>query len=332
MDAAMQAFEREAANIVTTGITRDNSFESLGTDLHTPLGSAYNTVTQKARDPVTGLPVNIRVERPRETYYQAKADRFKPATKSVARRLAIELDDIRSAVQARRDRFQEEGSFDRGRLVGMYKGDKNIRYTETRDDDTSLSASLIVDLSGSMSQAVHNGDLYQAVATISQAMTDLEMPHEIRAFSGDIADPRNLHLKAMDDPKMDDARVGLLADHVGGNDPMNDSAKLAATSLMGRDERNKLVLTLTDGEIVDFRSTRETLAAMRKHGVITFGVFYGDPRQSSWRDTESATIGESLDKLYGFTNKKRNWVAISDLSEFPKKVGKYIAAIFGELD
>jgi hypothetical protein len=332
MDAAMQAFEREAAIVVETGIKRDNSFEALGPDLHTPLGNTSNTVTQKARDPLTGLPVNIRVERPHESDYKRRADRFKPATKPIASRLAIELDDIRSAVRVRRDRYQDEGRFDRSRLVAAYKGDVTFRYKDVREDDTSLSASLIVDLSGSMHEAVSKGNLYQAVATVSQAMTQLDMPHEIRAFGGQENDPRNFHLKAMDDPEMDDERVGLLASDTFNDDPMCDSVKLAATALMGREERNKLVLTLTDGEIVDLAETQATMAKMREKGVITFGVFYGDPNQYCWRDPSLPNIGASLDNLYGFTHGQRNWVAVSDLSEFPKKVGKRIAEIFNNLD
>ena len=332
LDAAMQAFEREAAIVVETGIKRDNSFESLGPDLHTPLGSAADTVMQKARDPITGLPVNIRVERPQESGHKRRAERFKPATKPVASRLAIELDDIRSAVRVRRDRDQDEGRFDRSRLVAAYKGDKTFRYKDVREDDTSLSASLIVDLSGSMNGAVNRGDLYQAVAAVSQAMTQLDMPHEIRAFGGEQSDPRNFHLKAMDDPELDDGRVGLLASNTFNDDPMCDSVRLAATALMGREERNKLVLTLTDGEIVDLAETQATMAKMREKGVITFGVFYGDPNQGCWRDPSLPNIGASLDNLYGFTNGQRNWVAVGDLSEFPKKVGKRIAEIFNNLD
>lgn len=232
--------------------------------------------------------------------------------------MAIELDDIRSAVRQRRDRYQDEGRFDRTRLVEAFKGDQTYRYKDVKEDDTSLSASLVVDLSGSMDTSVENGDLYTAVATVSQAMTQLDMPHEVRAFSG-----QSIQLKAMDDQQLDDARVGLLASESLGSTRMHETTLLAATALMGREERNKLGLFLTDGALGDHEETREALEAMRKEGVITFGVFYGDP--------DTYTV-QRLDELYGATRGKCNWVAIGDLSEYSKKVGRRIAELFNELD
>jgi X-linked retinitis pigmentosa GTPase regulator len=316
LDDFMHQFESEAALVVRSAIQRDNSFEMLGAALHEALKPATTHAVQTARDLNTGLPQEHEVMFPRGERRYAEA--YQPRVKSIAHRLAIELDDIRSAARKRRERFLEEGQFDRSRLVAAYTGERNVRYQETQTDDTSLAASLLVDLSGSMSHVAREGHLYTAVGAISATMTELQMPHEIRGFN-----TANYHLKAMNDEQLEPDRAAFLISGANNDTVMNVSVALSATSLLGRAERNKILIGLTDGALSDHDATQQTLARAREKGALTFGVFLGKP---------SADIVDKLNALYGQTNGKPNWVAIGNLDDFPKRVGKRIADIFNDLD
>ncbi len=316
LDAFMRQFENEAALVVRSAIDRDNSFERLGIALHEALKPGVEHVQQVARNLKRGLPQAHGVRLPKRN--ASVIDPYWPRARAIAHRLAIELDDIRSAARKRRERYLDEGQFDRGRLVAAYTGERNVRYQETQMDDTALAASLLVDLSGSMGRQKSSGQLYTGVAAISTTMTELQMPHEVRGF-----DEQNFQFKAMHDQTFEPERAACLFSSGGGGTSMSASAELSATSLLGRPERNKLLIGLTDGELGDHDETQTTLELARKKGALTFGVFLGQP-------SPSAIL--KLDELYGQTHGQRNWVAIGNLDDFPKRVGKRIADIFNALD
>jgi hypothetical protein len=324
IEAALRQFEAEAAPLIEADLRRQTSFEALGEELHAPLpradGSRYqfDTRTYRVRDLATDKLTTVNANMQAAPAYAAGIKpEWRANVRRVATRVAAELDDIRAAVRRHRERFLEEGRFDRRRIVAAYKGDENIRYQNHAIEDTAVAASIVVDMSASMAQAVSKGWLYQATAAISSAMTTLNMAHEVRAFG-----TQNVAVKAMEDERLEDQRGGALGVLSLGGTQMRESITLAGNSLLGRPEKNRVIFCLTDGALDDHTQTRAQLTAAREQGVLAFGVFYGRP---------AAHTAQALTDLYGRTRGQLNWVAITDLTEFPRAVARRLADIFNNL-
>ena len=304
-------------------IKRRTTYEVLGRPLHEPLANEPS-ITRKVRA-INGLPKEITAQRdiivdPKHMKNVASTlDPLRPQAHDIAQRIALEIGDIRDAVRMRRNRFLDEGRLDRSRLVGAYKGDQTIYYQESpADDDTSLCASLLLDVSGSMEGEARSGQLYMATSALSEAMTSLQMPHEVRAFSD-----YSYEIKAINDPTLEDRRAAMLLKDKSGT-AMSETAALARTSLLGRAERNKLVLCLSDGDLnsSDHSPACAETKALREAGALTFGVFLA--RKNLLGDDQKS----KLDEIYG----KGSWVEIQTIDQFPQKVARRIADIFREMD
>lgn len=111
----------------------------------------------------------------------------------------------------------------------------------------------------------------------------------------------------------------MLINGEGGGTNMAQTAGLAATSLLARPERNKLFVSLTDGDLGDHDSTMRQMEQARRDGVLTFGIFL----------SRGGTGGagyvnrERMDQIYG----KANWTVINSIQEMPRAVGQRIALL-----
>jgi hypothetical protein len=128
----------------------------------------------------------------------------------------------------------------------------------------------------------------------------------VRAFGSEVA-----QVKAM--RERPDNKMGFLTRRQSWGTQMNDVSGLAATSLLASPEKNKIMITLSDGEAGDSEQTARTLQDARKKGIVTFGIYLGKDYKP-----------EVMDTLYG----KGNWAAINSLGEMPKAVAQRMASIF----
>ena len=143
------------------------------------------------------------------------------------------------------------------------------------------------------------------------------MPYEVRAFSS-----RTYQYKAMDDPSFSLDRAAMLINGEGGGTNMSQTAGLAATSLLARPERNKLFVSLTDGDLGDHDSTMRQMEQARREGVLTFGIFLS--RGGTARGGEPGYVNrDRMDQIYG----KANWTVINSIQEMPRAVGQRIALL-----
>jgi hypothetical protein len=330
LENAARRFEAEAAVGVRDAIKRRATYEMLGKPLHEPLTGSSKEVERIARG-LDGLPRTVKALQPvvdgrqtRVSFYSPRSD-WRDVIKAqreraadIAQRIAMELGDIRDAVRLRRNRYLDEGRLDRSRLVGAYKGDTTIYYQESpADDDTSLCASLWLDISSSMDKDAKSGKLNLAATALSEAMTQLQMPHEVRAFSD-----ATYEVKTMGESAMQEDRAALLLMDQSGT-ALSETATLARTSLLGRVERNKLVLCLSDGVLndLDHSPACAETKAMRESGILTFGVFLS--REQPLNDDRRLKLNE----IYG----AGNWVEIQTIDQFPNKVARRIADLFREM-
>jgi len=225
----------------------------------------------------------------------------------VASSLARQLRAIREETE-KTLRRQSEGRLDRHQLVGAVKGLTDV-HTRTRQmPRTSFAVSMAVDLSGSMDGHIYSGALYDATMTLGDTFDMLEMPYEVRGFGSEDA-----QFRAMDDPGFAPERAAYLTTRNLGGTVGARTTGLAASALLARDESNKLMVVLSDGEMADHDRVARTMLQARRDDIVTFGVFLG-----------SGVNPEKMNQLYG----PGNWATINSLSEMPAEVGRRLATLF----
>jgi len=136
----------------------------------------------------------------------------------------------------------------------------------------------------------------------------LNMPYEVRGFGSSTA-----QYKAIQDSSFDPARAGFLASGHLGSTRMFETANLAANSLAATEQKNRIFISMTDGRLNDEYETAIALKQARRQGIVTFGIFFGDPSGNT----------AALDELYD-----KNWVAINNLKDLPAVVGKKLEIMF----
>ncbi|MBN2148838.1 MAG: hypothetical protein JW726_15730 [Anaerolineales bacterium] len=147
--------------------------------------------------------------------------------------------------------------------------------------------------------------------TLGDTFDLLQMPYEVRGFGS-----QDAQLKAMGETRFDPERAACLTtlDLVGTVGQR--TAALGASALLAREERNRLLVTLSDGEMGDHDETARVLQQARQDGIVTFGVFLG-----------SGADERRMNELYG----AGNWTAISTLADMPAKVGDRLVVLFKRL-
>ena len=308
VDAAVSAVERDAAYAIEAGVRGRSQPTTIGKPLHRPLPDEPVT-RQRYRDE-TGMPVTVPVYLPvgqDDSSLQRRRERHR----EVANLMAKPLKAIREQAELR-FRRQTNGRLDRRQLVNAYKGMEDVRTRTKEQPHTSFASSIQVDMSGSMSEHVKKKELYDAVMVLGDTFEMMDMPYEVRAFGS-----RPAQVKAMDEP-FHPARAAFLAEGDLGGTSLNATAALAHSSLLAREEKNRMMISLTDGSLHDHEATARTLRDARQNGIVTFGIFFG---------SQSMCDSGAMDSLYG----KGNWTRVEKLSDMPKSVAQRLASIFKSL-
>ncbi|MBN2044148.1 MAG: hypothetical protein JW757_03930, partial [Anaerolineales bacterium] len=311
LSAALDSVEREAASAIEAGIRHRVRPDQIGKPLQRPLGETQGTVSQRYRG-LDGMPkeVSVDVWRSANTELMNRLQERRSAHRPVASRLAQQLKAIRQETEQRLRR-QSDGHLDRRQLVNAVKGQEDV-YTQVKQlPRTSFAASLAVDMSGSMSEHIHSGALYDAAMVLGDTFETLDVPYDVRAFGS-----HEVQFKSMGDASfVPDRAAGLAEANLGGT-RMADTAGLAQAALQARPEHNRMFVSLTDGALNDHEQTRTLLADARKNGIVTFGIFLGEGADT-----------DRMDQLYG----RGSWTTINSLTDMPKAVGQRLASIFKSL-
>jgi nitric oxide reductase activation protein len=272
--------------------------------LHRPLPEK-EAMSQRYRG-TDGMPVSVEVSLPLNRVPPPELGARRERHRQIASMMAKPLKAIREQAEQRLRRLPE-GRLDRRQLVNAVKGLDDV-YTATKERPrTSFAASVSVDMSGSMGDHIKKMELYDAVMVLGDTFEMIVVPHEVRAFGSSTA-----QVKAMDEP-LDPRRAAFLAASSLGLTSFNDTAGLGQSSLLAREERNRMMICLSDGNLDDHEASARTLRQARQNGIVTFGIFLG-----LGGDTDK------LDELYG----KGNWTRIQALSDMPKAVAQRLASIF----
>jgi hypothetical protein len=356
--AALSHMEQETVKAVEVDLRRQGSVEHLGRRLHEPLeGRKERTISQAFRNgrgeastvsvsiptagsstgPGLGTSGNggtgsigsgtgqdwVKSLEPRRKQQERIAD-------DMAYRLALVRDQVEERLG-----MQPRGDLDRSEFVAAVKGARDVYEQTLEQPKTSFAASVCVDLSGSMNGEMNSGALYDAVGVLAATFEhqSLQMPYEVRGFSDG-----SLQYKSIGDARFDPARHAMLIKGPGSGTQMRDTAGLATTALRARPERNKLLISLTDGALSDHNETAALLRTAREGGsrgarqagatsgsddgggVLTFGIYLA-------RSGETPPVAQ-LDDLYGG---RGNWTSINSIAQMPERVATRIADIMQSL-
>jgi hypothetical protein len=316
LDAALKAADREAAQVIAAQVRRQANYSVLGKRLHRRL-STDRTVSQAYRT-LDGRAAYVDVVQPRSTNaaHLRTLDGFAGQHRAISGKLARQLQTIRAQAD-QRIRFQTSGKLDQRRIVAAVRGADEVRVQVREQPATRMAISLTLDFSGSMYGHVSSGKVYHATSILGSTFEQLAMPYEVRGHADTAA-----VFKAMEDDTRDPARMAMTA-VIGngcgiGNGSTAPTMGLATAALLAREEPNKLIVSLMDGDMGDHAATVAQLGESRTQGVVTFGVFLGQP---------SAAQQQRLAELFG----AGSWVAITDLAEMPQAIGRRLARVFESL-
>jgi hypothetical protein len=317
--AVLGKLEAEAVKVIERDLRRQASIEHLGRRLHAALEGRRETHEPQVFRTPRGEAATAQVSFPRAPrnadWVRELAGRRRPIDRiadDMAYRLALIRDDVEERV-----RQQEYGALDRGDFIPAVKGARDVYETTLERPRTAFVTSISVDLSGSMSSEMTSGALYDAVGVLAATFDSpaLRMPYEVRGFSNG-----SYAYKAIDDAEFAPERAAMLLRGESGGTQMYETAGLATTALRARPERNKLMITLSDGDLGDHAQTAAILRDARQGGVVTFGIYLA-------RGGAGPNV-ERMNDLYGG---RGNWTVINAIGEMPEKVGQRIADIMAAL-
>lgn len=306
---ALENLERDLCGAVESDIRRQSRVEVLGRNLHRPISARTNAeqVYRDSQGRVRSADVQFPVL-PAGDAGVAKLQRRRAEHRQVARQLARYLESVRDVAEETAN-FQRSGKLDRHRFGAAMKNAPDVYKRRVDVESTGFALSIAVDMSGSMSKEMRSGALCDAAVVLSDSCEEMSMAYEVRAFSS-----RSYQYKAMDDPSFSIERAAMLVSGEGGGTNMSQTAGLAATSLLARPERNKLFVSLTDGDLGDHDACVRQMEQARRDGVLTFGVFLS---------RGGYVNRDRMDQIYG----KANWAAIESIQDMPRAVGQRIALL-----
>ena len=305
----LDELERDLSAAVELDIRRQSRVEVLGRNLHKPIGTRQDAeqVYRDAQGRVRSAAVQF-PSLPVGDSALPKVQKRRGTHRQVARQLARYLENVQDVAEETVN-FQRRGRLDRHRFAAAMKDTPDVYRRRIEVDGAGFALSMAVDVSGSMSKEMRSGALCDAAMVLSDACEEMSMPYEVRAFSS-----RTYQHKAMDDSSFSLDRAAMLINGEGGGTNMSQTAGLAATSLLARPERNKLFVSLTDGDLGDHDSTMRQMEQARRDGVLTFGIFLS---------RGGYVNRERMDQIYG----KANWTVINSIQEMPRAVGQRIALL-----
>ena len=304
VDSAVRSVERDAASAIENGVRSRGRATVIGRPLHNALPNETE-MDQRYRDGASGMPKTVNVLLPKARSSVPLEER-RARHREIAALMAKPLKAIREQTEQRLRR-QSEGRLDRRQLVNAYKGMDDVYTTSKEKPQTSFAASIAVDMSGSMSPTIRNKELYDAVMTLDDCFNMLDMPHEVRAFGSVSAQVKSMR------EKFEPERAAFLAGGDLGGTQFADTAGLSHSSLLACEEKNKMMVCMSDGSFNDHQASARVLKEARANGVVTFGIFFG-----------TGCSEDKMNDLYG----RGSWAAVEKLSDMPKVVAQRLASIF----
>ena len=199
----------------------------------------------------------------------------------------------------------------------------NLFRRELKSDASDFVVDVLIDASGS--QMVRQGDVALQAYIISEALSNVELPHRVMSFCT-FWDYTILHrFREYDDPQSANENIFNYVTSSNNRDGL--AIKTVGYGLLQRPEEKKILIVLSDGKPYDvivnrphaknpepymgkyaIHDTATEIRHLRNQGVSVLGVFAGEEKDLA---TEK--------KIFG-----KDFAYIRDISNFSKIVGRYL--------
>ena len=194
---------------------------------------------------------------------------------------------------------------------------------ELKADATDFVVDVLIDASGS--QMVRQGEVALQAYIISEALSNVELPHRVMSFCT-FWDYTILHrFREYDDPRSENENIFNYVTSSNNRDGL--AIKTAGYGLLQRPEEKKILIVLSDGRPYDvivnrphaknpepymgqyaIKDTATEVRNLRNQGVSVLGVFAGEEKDLA---TEK--------KIFG-----KDFAYIRDITNFSRIVGRYL--------
>ena len=199
----------------------------------------------------------------------------------------------------------------------------NLFRRELKSDASDFVVDVLIDASGS--QMVRQGDVALQAYIISEALSNVELPHRVMSFCT-FWDYTILHrMRDYDDPREKNSNIFEYITSSNNRDGL--AVKAAGMDLLKRQEDRKLLILLSDGKPYDvlvnrpnarnpkpyrddyaLHDTATEVRRLRQQGVSVLGVFVGE---------ETELMAEQ--KIFG-----KDFAYARDIRNFSHMVGSYL--------
>lgn len=202
-------------------------------------------------------------------------------------------------------------------------GEANIFKRELKGDAADFVVDVLIDASGS--QMSRQGDVALQAYIISEALSNVEIPHRVMSFCT-FWDYTILHrFREYDDPRTENENIFNYVTSSNNRDGL--AIKTVGYGLLQREEEKKILIVLSDGRPYDvivnrpnarnpqpyhgkyaIADTGTEVRRLRNLGVSVLGVFAGEEKDL-----------ETEKKIFG-----KDFAYIRNITNFSKIVGRYL--------
>jgi nitric oxide reductase activation protein len=225
----------------------------------------------------------------------------------------------------RPQRYQRVGRLDQKQLVNAVARDRSTVFVRSKlSNQLDLAVSINVDISGSMDQFNRSIDLdnldidhtedtaqlVDAITICAIGLKSIEVDFEVRAFGG-------YQWLAKTYYESDCFGIAGLAKEDRKGTDMAPAIRYSRIALLGRLEKDQLLIMMTDGYPVNPVETAEEVRLAKQVGIHVLGILFANNAE------ERSLTDPSMAQLFG----PNGFEVIHSLDEFPKEVGQAIKRI-----
>lgn len=245
----------------------------------------------------------------------------------VKQNIRILTDMLRRAFARRQQQDlvrSEYGRIDAGQMWKVGRShDNRLFLREIRQDSIDFVVDVLIDASGS--QRKRQGKVAIQAFTISEALSNLEIPHRVMSFCT-FWDYTVLHrFRDYEDDRKDSARIFDYMTSANNRDGL--AVKAVGTQLLARNEEQKVLIILSDGRPYDVvvnrpgnknpepyrdeyavADTASEVRKLRQQGIAVLGVFAGEEKDLA-----------AERRIFG-----KDFAYIRDITGFSHTVGRYL--------
>lgn len=245
----------------------------------------------------------------------------------VKQNIRILTDMLRRAFARRQQQDlvrSEYGRIDAGQMWKVGRShDNRLFLREIRQDSIDFVVDVLIDASGS--QRKRQGKVAIQAFTISEALSNLEIPHRVMSFCT-FWDYTVLHrFRDYEDDRKDSARIFDYMTSANNRDGL--AVKAVGTQLLARNEEQKVLIILSDGRPYDVvvnrpgnknpepyrdeyavADTASEVRKLRQQGIAVLGVFAGEEKDLT-----------AERRIFG-----KDFAYIRDITGFSHTVGRYL--------